>query len=510
MAVWQQNVSQMTTEGEETPVTASQNESRQAQGARCVVRNLGEEIKPRDLQSNQNGSSGSATTFMMMDEDDIRSPIIDKHWQTSRANVRERNQFMFRNELLSDVRFKVGKTDGNFDILPAHKYVLATASPVFFAMLYGELAENSEMIEVKDCDPESFVEFLRFVYCDDANLNSITVLGVLYLAKKYIIPVLVKECILYLMENITIDNVLEVLHCARCFSEDKLERHCWSLVSRRTFQAVNSDSFLEIEQSLLSSILEKDSLTISEIDLFNAVKSWSERECQRAGLEVNAENQREVLGDLISMIRFPVMSAKEFAEGPARSDLLEIKDVKDIFIYLNAGIGESLNFSLTRRNCRPFACQRYKKVMRNYLWRYDERDIDGIRFKVSEEIHLAGVGLYGSPCGGEYTVNIVLSEEAENVINFESTFTCPPDPEFSSVESPQIFDIFFDSEPIKLKENVYYALCLLIEGPPSFGGDEGQPEVITEGVKFTFENSGDSTNGTSFDEGQIPTLLFYF
>ena len=484
---------------------------RDVQSARRAVRRLGEGASTSVSLAGNPDSGKEMNLSVDPDCSRPKSPLTtEKHWQTSRANVRERNMFMFKNELLSDAKFRVGKDDGNIEVMHAHKYVLATASPVFFAMLFGDLAENTDMIDVKDCDPESFTEFLRFVYCDHANLNSNSVLGVLYLAKKYIIPVLVKQCVSYLMENITIDNVLEVLHCARCFSEEKLERHCWSLVSRKTYDIVNSEAFLDIEKPLLAAILERNSLTINEIDLFNAVKNWSEKECARAQLEINSENQREVLGTLINLIRFPVMSAKEFAEGPARSNLLDVKDIKDVFIYLNAGIVDSFEFPMVKRDCRPLKCQRYRKVMRNYLWRYDERDIDGIKFKVNEEIHLAGVGLYGSPCGGEYTVNIVLSEESEVIFTLEAMFTCPPDPDFNSVDSPQIFDIIFDDEPIKLKENVSYALCLLIEGPPSFGGDEGQAEVTSEGVQFSFENSGDSTNGTSFDEGQIPTLLFYF
>ena len=478
----------------------------ESRSSRQAIGRLGKEALPAT------SGGGNDRQFKMDDEySRPKSPIgIDKHWQTVRANVRERNMFMFKNELLSDVTFRVGKDDFNSEVMHAHKYVLATASPVFFAMLYGDLAENTSTVDVKDCDPESFTEFLRFVYCDQSNLNSNSVLGVLYLAKKYIIPVLVKQCVSYLMENIAIDNVLEVLHCARCFSEEKLERHCWSLVSRKTYEIVNSEAFLDVEKPLLEAILEKDSLTINEIDLFNAVKNWSEKECSRGQIEITTKNQRAVIGNLINLIRFPVMSAKEFAEGPARSNLLDVKDIKDIFIYLNAGITDSFNFSLVKRDCKPLKCQRYKKVMRNYLWRYDERDVDGIKFKVSEEIHLAGVGLYGSPCGGEYTVNIVLSEDSAVIFTLEALFTCPPDPEFNSVDAPQIFDIIFDDEPIKLKDNVKYVLSLLIEGPPSFGGDEGQAEVISEGVKFSFENSGDSTNGTSFDEGQIPTLLFYF
>ena len=438
--------------------------------------------------------------------------MVDNHWQTTKANVRERNEFMFNNELLSDIKFQVGKQGDNLKILCGHKYVLATASPVFFAMLFGDLAECGDTIEIKDCEPDSFAEFLRYVYCDQANLNPSNVLGILYLAKKYIIPFLVKECVNYLMENVTVNNLLEVLQAARCFSEGRLERHCWSILSRETWKTFQSDSFLEIDAQLLASILEKDGLNINEIEVFKAIKKWVERKLSRDNAELTTENKRRALDEIIHLIRFPVMSAKEFAEGPARSELLPIEDVKDIFVYLNAGIIEkscSTKYSFCPRNFKPSVCARYNKTMKNYLWRYDEHDIDAIRFKVDDEVYLAGVGLYGSPCGGEYNVVMTITDDNDFVYKKDTTFTCPPDPDFHSVDNPMIYQIMFD-EPIRIKENAYYSICILLEGPPSYAGDDGRAEVVTEGVQFQFENCGESTNGTSFDEGQIPTLLFYF
>ena len=39
-----------------------------------------------------------------------------------------------------------------------------------------------------------------------------------------------------------------------------------------------------------------------------------------------AEHAKDAMTDVVSLIRFPVMSAKEFALGPARSDLLPLGD----------------------------------------------------------------------------------------------------------------------------------------------------------------------------------------
>ena len=39
--------------------------------------------------------------------------------------------------------------------IPAHKFVLAISSPVFYAMFYGELAETEDFVEISVCEYES-------------------------------------------------------------------------------------------------------------------------------------------------------------------------------------------------------------------------------------------------------------------------------------------------------------------------------------------------------------------
>lgn len=45
--------------------------------------------------------------------------------------------------------------------IPAHKYVLATGSSVFYAMFYGGLAEAKEEIVVPDVEPTAFLTLLK-------------------------------------------------------------------------------------------------------------------------------------------------------------------------------------------------------------------------------------------------------------------------------------------------------------------------------------------------------------
>lgn len=52
---------------------------------------------------------------------------------------------------------------GHRESIPAHKYVLATGSPVFHAMFYGGLAEPRAEVDVPDVEPSAFLALLKSV-----------------------------------------------------------------------------------------------------------------------------------------------------------------------------------------------------------------------------------------------------------------------------------------------------------------------------------------------------------
>jgi len=96
--------------------------------------------------------------------------VEPERWQAKRDTVLERKKYMFNNSLLGDIKFAFADTKTT---IPAHKYVLAISSPVFFAMFYGDLAENRYTINITDCHPDIFLHFLRFIYCDEAGLKDV-------------------------------------------------------------------------------------------------------------------------------------------------------------------------------------------------------------------------------------------------------------------------------------------------------------------------------------------------
>ena len=152
-------------------------------------------------------------------------PLVNENWQTVRPTIRERTKFMLNNDLFSDVKFVVRKSDCESEskqVTPAHKFVLSIGSPVFEAMFYGELAETRDSIELPDCEFESLLELFRYMYSDEANLSGSNVMGVLYLAKKYMVPSLAAKCTEYLQNNLDPSNVFNILPSAQKYEEKNL------------------------------------------------------------------------------------------------------------------------------------------------------------------------------------------------------------------------------------------------------------------------------------------------
>ena len=156
----------------------------------------------------------------------------EDNWQTKLPTLVERTAFIFNNDLLSDVKFVVPVSTGESEskVIPAHKFVLAISSPVFFAMFYGQMAETKDSIELPDCDHEGLLELFRFLYSDEVTLSGSNVMQVMYLANKYMVPSLAEKCTEHLRDNLTAANVLSILPHVQNFEDKDLEDRCWKVI----------------------------------------------------------------------------------------------------------------------------------------------------------------------------------------------------------------------------------------------------------------------------------------
>ena len=437
--------------------------------------------------------------------------VVEENWQTKLPTLVERTTFIFNNELLSDVKFVVPASTEESEskkVIPAHKFVLAVSSPVFFAMFYGQMAETKDSIELPDCAYESLLELFRFLYSDKVNLSGSNVMQVLYLANKYMVPSLHQKCTEYLRDNLKASNVFSILPHAQKFEDKDLEDRCWKVIEKRTEEVVTSDEFVTVERSLVESVVKREVLNVNELELFKAVDCWATKECERQGITLDGEAKRRILGeDIVKAIRFPLMSQKEFVSMVFDSAILSWKEVGDMMKHYNdVSMTSPLPFLQAARIERGRnRCSRFTEFTPpTASWYYDRERPDNIQFSVNKPIKLHGVQHFGSE-GGEYTVSTEVKDTTQDfsVVKRSGTYASEKD----ETNNYYGFEVLFYL-PVCLEANKKYTLVSLIKGPVSWYGEKGQTSVQSKGVRFTFSPSNDKGNGTSVMTGQFSAFIF--
>jgi hypothetical protein len=145
---------------------------------------------------------------------------------------------------------------------------------------------------------------------------------------------------------------------------------------------------------------------------------------------------------------------------------------------------------------------------------------DAICFRVDTPVLIAGAGMYGGS-GGEYTGIVKLYEgqgpgggggafdEEGNPIVGGGDELASVDAKWEASDStPQ--EVLFD-EPVLIEADKQYCAYVMVTSHlSSCSGTGGKTDVEgTDGVKFTFEYSSASGNGTGTDGGQFPQILYY-
>ncbi|KXJ11996.1 BTB/POZ domain-containing protein 1 [Exaiptasia diaphana] len=316
--------------------------------------------------------------------------------------------------------------DGNKVTVPSNKYVLATTSPVFAVMFYGHLAENKPTIDLPDCTKEGLQEILRYSHCEEANITGRKVMELLYLAKKYMMPFLEKKCKEYLETEVGPEDVFIVLPQVRKMGDEDLQEHLWEIVDKQTHRAISSESFLDASKELLCQVLKRDTLSASEVHIFEAVDKWATKQIDERDLVCEGEAKRAILGeDLIRLIRFPLMSQKEFGETVLPLQVLNLYEVTEMFQFFSAISPNSNIFNNRRRrfSSKSIVISRFSNFNIRRLWVYTGTP-NAINLTVNKDVNLVGVRLFGS-AGCNYDVTLKICKynrsECQDLI-----LSCPP------------------------------------------------------------------------------------
>ena len=440
----------------------------------------------------------------LLDED---TPWIDTEEDKFPKAFQERSKFLFNNDILSDVKFVVRSSQhGECSdrkkskmAIPAHKFLLTIRSPVFFAMFCGKMAETEEEINLPDCEYDGMLELLRFLYTDKVCLTENNVMQVAYLAAKYMVPSLSKKCAVFLGNNLDSSNVLGVLKHAQKFSNKHLLNFCWDYVEQLTMRVVKSNEFFGIEKSLLQELVERDTLNIKEVELFQAVDGWAEQECKRLNLKSEGSVKREILGEeVIKKLRFPLMEQREFMEIVTVTKILTQDEASNVVAQFDdPNVLPVHGFSKTERVGPPMRCCRYHKGHKDVsvtICCNKPATFEPITLTVDKNVLLHGVSLFFEECECDMyakvsaTVKVYVGGEMRgDSLFYSQTGTYEVNVQKNIDRIYHGFDVLFD-KLLVLRRNVEYCIAVSHDMPSiSFFYDYGDWNVVDcHGVTFSF------------------------
>lgn len=441
----------------------------------------------------------------------------DKYSSTINKSI----AWLLNNSFMSDVTFDFGMIraiNGNQiqnEQLHAHSLILCTRSPVFANQL-NESEFKSVIISVTDVSLAIYYEFLSFIYTDDCEITTKNVDVLVELAEQHCVTGLEEQCYRFMMKNnVSLEKVFKKLEndLSDQLSED------FKIFTRENIRTViRNPQFPNINRNVLEIILRIEKLNIAEIEIFNATMQWAERGCQRLRIEVNSINKRTILGDLLKLIRFPIMTQYEFGQLciAKERELLTTQEIGEIILEITDGKRNSMGFINKKRRTYPLQNEKIilepnnrqnteiamnKNLLKNESpAQFKQICIGNIdnstktikhsygefiaKFEINKSINLKGLQIGYSKTSQECRIQI---SDYNELYIFDGNF---------STISNFTTDCYFNCQSIALLPDTYYTIKIKFKFPCDFSLNEVKimPYNCGEDVKFKFYSLSEIIN----------------
>jgi len=429
-----------------------------------------------------------------------------RYWQSSVKTLKSKIAYAHSNQMLVDVGFLVGPTE---TFIPANKTILSLQSPVLEAMFSGRWRSSDEkdfsngegdgtdtkvlQIKIPDIQPITFRSFLKFLYTEELETTSSNVSHLLYTSKKYQVEDLTEACFRFVRENICVTNCLWLLEDAIKICDPILEQIATDFVCRNAFEVVTSENFLQLDQTLLANLLERQDFSMDEVLLFKNIWRWAKNECARKSMEPNNENCRQVLGRAFTSIRFLQMNAEDFATNVANLKVLSPEEEIEILRYLTlpknlrqtpeTGLMLSLTQWPRKKTKETYIVTRIQKSEPRKAWATRSPNSSYNHcVSINRPAALISCGFFGPL---DRLKNTVLAETSYTVClslkNLDCDFTYASVTKTVVLEpsvQEDIFHVLFEN-PVPLTPGAWYTISFTIKGPPTLGGNDQPKYSIT-------------------------------
>ncbi|VDI08118.1 Hypothetical predicted protein [Mytilus galloprovincialis] len=240
-------------------------------------------------------------------------------------------QYTIKLAILRDMQARKRKA---IDIAMAKKAKIRKLELKSRSMFEGPLAEKGT-VEIVDIEPEYFNMILQFIYKDKITVDSFNVKNILYGSEKYMLKLLTDECNAFLASHVDVDHACLVLQAAHDFNMEDLETKVLNFIFIHGSEVLDSKDFINLSAECLKLFLGSDMFRCEEEYVYRKMLHWGLHKCNDKSLATTDENIRECLGDLLYLIRFPVMKPQYFTEEVSCKSLLTATEKVKVYQHFN-------------------------------------------------------------------------------------------------------------------------------------------------------------------------------
>ncbi|XP_045476736.1 ring canal kelch homolog [Harmonia axyridis] len=266
-----------------------------------------------------------------------------------RNNYHTQKAFEVMNEmriqnLLCDVTLVADSVE-----IPAHKMILASCSPYFYAMFNSFEESKQDRITLKEVDHQALVLLIEYAYTSEVLVTEENVQALLPAANLLQLMDVRDACCDFLQAQLHPTNCLGIRAFADIHGCLDLLANSELYIEQHFPEVVECEEFLSLTHQQVSKLISSDRLTVpSEEKVFECVIGW---------VQHDLDNRRKHLASLMEHVRLPLLSQDYLVQRVEEEPLLKVDlQCKDYLIealkyHLLKGDGKT-NFRTPRTKPR--------------------------------------------------------------------------------------------------------------------------------------------------------------
>lgn len=276
--------------------------------------------------------SSRLSSISVADEDHLKHPELARHYASNSGEkppyrnpnhtpkAFEAMNILRKQNLLCDVILCAEGVE-----TPAHKTVLASCSPYFYAMFTSFTESKAEKITLQGIDGNALLLLVDYVYSAEIQVTEDNVQVLLPAANLLQLTDVRDACCEFLQSQLHPSNCLGIRAFADLHGCLELLMAADSYTEQHFIDVVESEEFLALSAAQVCKLISSDKLAVpSEEKVFEAVMTWVNHEL---------DNRQIHLAQLMEHVRLPLLSQEFLVQRVEEEPLLKSNHVcKDFLI----------------------------------------------------------------------------------------------------------------------------------------------------------------------------------